>query len=91
MHTLTKDWMMSHIGVNMNNVNSLIEWINLEHTFLEEGQDCWVCQHDNTISRLYYYNYHEIYETGFGNNEEFIKEKYVKCWMPYFTPSPPYQ
>lgn len=68
----------------------MIEWIKYEDRRPEDEQDCWLCQHDETISRANYYQYHEIYGTGFGNYDEFIKEKYVKYWMSYFTPEPPF-
>lgn len=64
-------------------------WVSYEDKRPNQEQNCWVCQHDNSITRAEYIEYHEIFGCGFGNSEEFIKEKYVKCWMPYFTPEPP--
>lgn len=66
-----------------------MEWISLENRIPEELQDCWVCQHDDTITRGKFINFHEIFGDGFSSYDEFIKSKYVKCWMPYFTPEPP--
>ena len=66
-----------------------MNWVFYEKKVPLNDQDCWVCQHDNTITRAAYTQYHELFGSGFGNSEEFIKEKYVKCWMPYFTPEPP--
>ncbi len=66
-----------------------MEWINANDRLPENNQDCWVCQHNNTITRAEYIIYHEMFGSGFGNYDEFIKYKYVKCWMPYFTPEPP--
>ena len=66
-----------------------MNWISVEDKQPEEGQDCWICQNDNTISRGDFVNFHEIFGSGFGSYDEFIKIEYVKCWMPYFTPEPP--
>lgn len=65
------------------------EWIFYKDRVPEKNEKCWVCRFDNTITEAEYQNYHEIFGSGFGNYEEFIKEKYVKAWMPYFTPESP--
>lgn len=67
-----------------------MEWIKYSDRVPEEKTDCWVCTNDNTVTRGEYINFHELYLcSGFGSDEEFIKDKYIKCWMKYYTPEPP--
>jgi hypothetical protein len=66
-----------------------LDWVMIKNKVPEELQDCWVCQYDNTITRGEYINFHEIFGSGFGSYEEFIEDKYVRCWKPYYTPKPP--
>lgn len=67
------------------------KWIKYLDQKPKDHQRCWVCLDDNRIIDAEYQIYHEMFGYGFGNYDEFILEKYVKFWMPYFTPTPPHE
>lgn len=71
-------------------------WIKYSEKRPVNSEKCWVCCCKNFVSVGVYENYHHIFGSGFGSYDEddefhfqFHPGKYVKYWMPYFTPSPP--